>query len=70
MCNTVFYTKLIFGQPVSKDIVSDDRIKLTANDTIRYLNIPERSKNAIGGSEFANQVSGLSITEREKAAIK
>ena len=40
------------------------------NDTLRYLNIPERPANAITGSEFAHQVTGLNLTDREKAVVK
>jgi len=58
-------TKLIFSQPDSKDITRDKRFNLTINDTIRYLNIPERSENAIEGSEFVNLVTDLNKTERE-----
>jgi hypothetical protein len=35
-----------------------------------YLNIPERKESAITGSEFVNQVSGLSIAEREKVVVR
>ena len=70
ICMILFSTTVIFGEPVSTNVVSDDRFELTTNDTIRYLNIPERLENAVCGSEFANQVIGLSITDREKAIVK
>jgi len=34
------------------------------------LNIPERPENAIEGAEFVNQITGLSITEREKVVAR
>ena len=52
---------LLFSQPV---------IKSSPNDTLRYLNIPERPANAITGSEFAHQVTGMTLTDREKAVAK
>ena len=63
-------TKVIFGQPGPTDVVGDDRLNLTTHDTIRYLNIPERLENAIEGSDFANQVTGLGIIDREKAVVR
>ncbi len=53
--------QVFFGQPVSV---------FSANDTLCYLNIPERPENAIEGSEFVEQITGLSITDREKAVAK
>lgn len=63
-------TTVIFGQPGPTDVVSDIRLNLTTNDTIRYLNIPERLDNAIEGSEFVKQITGLSVTDREKAVVR
>ena len=63
-------TKVIFGQPGSTEVVGDDRLNLSTHDTIRYLNIPARSENAIDGSEFVDQVTGLSIADREKAVVR
>jgi hypothetical protein len=34
------------------------------------LNIPERLENAVGGSEFVHQITGLSIKDREKAIVR
>lgn len=51
-------------------VVGSEEPNLTANDTIRYLNIPERLENAIGGAEFVNQVIGWSISDREKAVVR
>lgn len=51
-------------------VAGGDDTNLTTNDTIRYLNIPERLENAIGGAEFVNQVVGLSISDREKAIAR
>jgi len=63
-------TKVLFGQPESTIPASNHKLKLTTNDTIRYLNIPERTANAIKGSEFVNQVTGLSIIDRERAVVR
>jgi len=63
-------TKVILGQPDSTDVVSGDGLNLTTSDTIRYLNIPERLENAIEGSEFVNQVTGLSTTDREQVVVR
>lgn len=44
--------------------------RITANDTVLYLNLPDRQPNALEGSEFVNQVTGLSIIAREQAAVE
>jgi len=41
-----------------------------ANDTLKYLNIPIRSGNAITGSEFVSRVSKMSLENREKEIVK
>lgn len=43
--------------------------EMVQRDTIRYLNIPERSENSIGGAEFVRKVTGLSRADREKAIV-
>ncbi len=43
---------------------------LNTNDTIKYLNLPERPAFAVVGSMFASQITGLSLEEREKAVVK
>ena len=63
-------TNVILGQPDSTDVVSGDGLNLTTSDTIRYLNLPERLESAIEGSEFVNQVAGLSATDREQAVVR
>ncbi|GAB5554658.1 MAG: hypothetical protein Sapg2KO_42490 [Saprospiraceae bacterium] len=70
VCIILISIQVVFGQTVPTSIISDDEIKLVTNDTIRHLNIPERLENAIGGSEFVNQVTGWSIIDREKAIVK
>jgi hypothetical protein len=52
----------IFAQPDSPNVIS--------NEGFKYLTIPERSENALGGSEFASQLTGLSITDREDAVVR
>jgi len=61
---------LIFCQPDISVTGSDDVTKLTPNDTIRYLNIPDKSENAIEGSQFANHVANLNQIDRERAIIR
>lgn len=61
---------MIFDQLESTVVASDMRLKFAANDTIVYLNIPERSEDAIGGLDFTIQVTGLSIEDREKVIAK
>ena len=63
-------TLLIFCRPDSTVAISDNGIKLTPNDTIRYLNIPDRSENAINGTQFANWVADLNRIDRERAVIR
>ncbi len=43
---------------------------ISANDTLCYLNIPERPETAIEGSKFVEQVTGLSTEDREKAVAR
>ena len=63
-------TQVIYGQPSSIVVINDNSLKVTTNDTLWYLNIPERPENAIAGSEFVNQTSGLNLTSREKAIVR
>ena len=63
-------TLLTFCRPDSIVTISDNGIKLTPNDTTRYLNIPARSENAINGTQFANWVADLNQTDRERAIIR
>ena len=63
-------TILFFDQPESTVVTSNIRLELATNDTIVYLNIPARSEDAINGSEFIDQITGLSIREREKAIVE
>jgi len=57
----LIFIHVIYGHPQST---------FSANDTLCYLNIPERSENAIDGSEFVAQVTNLSIDDREKAVVR
>jgi len=63
-------TVLILVQFVSTVIAGDIKPNLSANDTLIYLKIPARSATAIGGSEFAAQVTNLGLEDREKAVVK
>lgn len=60
----------IIGQPAYTDIGIDDGFISSTYDSLIFLNIPDRSENAIEGSEFVNKVTGLSLADREKAAIR
>ena len=57
----LIFTQVLLGQT---------GLKISPNDTLHYLNIPKRSQNAIAGSEFALQVTGLNLTAREKAVVR
>jgi len=43
---------------------------LTTSSDLSYLNLPIRSDEALKGSEFVKQVSGLSLEERESAVLR
>ncbi len=59
-----------FCQPESTVIINNGGYEILASDTIVYLNIPERPENAVEGSEFTDQITGLSITDRENAIVE
>jgi len=63
-------TIMIFVLFESTVVAGDIKLRLAVNDTLAYLNIPERPEDAIGGAEFTVQVTGLSIEDREKAVVK
>jgi hypothetical protein len=42
----------------------------SSQDSLRYLNIPARAENALSGSQFVAQVTGMSIMDREKAVLR
>ena len=54
-------TQLLLGQV---------KLTETSDDTLLYLNIPERPENAVTGSDFARQVTGMNLTDREKAVVR
>ena len=57
----IVFLQVIYAQPKSS---------LTISDSPGCLNIPERSENAMGGSAFVANVSGMSIIDREIAIVK
>ena len=63
LISTLFY----FCQSEPTVVANNSELELDTSDTIVYLNIPERPEDAIEGSEFADQITGLSISDREKA---
>ena len=62
-------TQVMLGQREQVNFASDTQSNVTVNDTILYLNIPERPTNALEGSAFANQVWNSSIIDREIAVV-
>lgn len=62
-------TQLMPAQRPHANFARGTRPNVTVNDTIRYLNIPERPANALEGSAFANQVWNSSIIDREMAVV-
>ena len=60
-------TMLFCDRTESIVVASNTELNLATKDTILYLNIPARSENAIKGSEFTGQITGLSLSDREKA---
>jgi hypothetical protein len=67
---TLISPLMIFGQTKTAVDISNDGLKFKTNDEIRYLNIPDRPANAVEGSEFAQQVTGLNLEDREKAVVR
>ncbi len=62
----IIFNFLTLAQP--KPIV--EAISGIKSDSLIYLNLPGRTRNAIKGSEFVNQVKELNLTDREKAVVK
>lgn len=65
----LMFTQAMLGQRAQATFTSDIQASETMNDTIRYLDIPERPANALEGSAFANQVWNSSIIDRETAVV-
>ncbi len=63
-------TILFFDQPESIGAATSTKQELSRSDTLMYLNIPARSEDAIDGSQFAAQITGLSTSDKEKAIVK
>ena len=57
----IVFIQAIWAQPKSS---------FSTSDTLCYLNIPKRPENAIEGSDFVVQVTGLSIIDREIAVVR
>jgi len=62
VCQLHLASCAIFAQPVSPQV--------SCREELRLLPIPPRSGKALDGSEFARQITGLSIKEREEAVIR
>ena len=61
---------LIFSLLVQTDVVNNDKLSLSTPEKLRYLNIPERLKNAIEATEFVRQVADLNAGDRENAILR
>ena len=61
---------LMFFTPPSAAASADPPAEFIPNETIRYLDIPARPGNAMSGSEFVTQTSGMNLTNREKAVVR
>ena len=66
----VFLVQLSLALPILAKVDVVENSHKTSNDTIIFLNIPQRNANAITGTEFVNQVVSLNLTEREKRVVK
>lgn len=62
VCQLLLRSSVIFGQT--------DSAQYAINEDLILLQIPLRSAEAPDGSEFARQITGLSIEEREEAVIR
>ncbi len=58
-----------YFQPNVTSSFSSDSWNITAGDTLRFLDIPERPAEAVGGSVLVKQHTGLSRADREKAVF-
>ncbi len=65
----LLFTQLIFAQQSTIAISEDSLTKVSVNDTILYLDVPERPLNALTGSAFADRVTGMSLEDRERAIV-
>ena len=67
MVMVLLTTGLVLPQSIEKGRFGKDKSGISATEMPGYLNIPERSDDAIGASAFVRQVAGLAVEEREKA---
>jgi hypothetical protein len=65
----LMFTQMMPGQRAQAIVTSDTRPNATVNDSILYLNIPERPADALEGSAFADEVWNSSIIDREIAVV-
>jgi len=61
---------MLFSQtkPTENGIHIEEELQI--KDSQMYLNIPIRPNDAIEGLDFVNQITGLSLKDREKAIVK
>jgi Secretion system C-terminal sorting domain len=46
------------------------KVEIPISDSLMYLNIPLRPKDAIEGSDFVDKITSLNLKDREKAIVK
>ncbi len=62
--------QILLGQPEFTPSSTKEIFDPTPKDSIAFLNLPARPVRDFGGSEFADQMTGLSVTDREEAVVK
>ena len=63
------FTEILIGQNFSETNHNSLSISYI-QDSIKYMDLPERPGNALEGSEFVNQVKNYNLTDREKAVVE
>jgi Secretion system C-terminal sorting domain len=66
----IISSELTFAQQSTTAFSQSSMTRVSASDTLKYLDVPERPANAITGSAFVAQVTGLSLEDRERAVVK
>jgi len=61
---------ILHGQVHSTEGFGKDESMISTNIHPRYLHLPERLEHSVEGSEYVDQVSSLSIADREMAVVQ